>query len=423
MKKIRKVMKKLFAGMLAAAVAVSGIPGIAGPLSVKAETEAASNVAKVNEIFESTRTDFRDESIYLVMITRFYDGDTGNNVHCWNDSLAGNPDSDPAWRGDFKGLIEKLDYIKALGFTAICVTPVAQNASEYDYHGEHPNNMKKIDSRYESDGYTYEDFLEACEEKGMKVMQSITINSTGSFGEENLYPVFEKLQAKGVMNEDMQLTELFLERAMLSNAEAYEALTSDGKFNLRSSVLRTEKDSDNIYHHNTSFNWEDYTMQFATVAADCVDLNTENPVVYRYLMEVFEAYMEMGVDAFLIKDAEKISSLTFNKALLPAIHEAAAQNETDIEVFGESMIRSSSPVYGNATYLSVPFYSWNNGAEDYEWSDSDWEANYQEVLKFSEENSDSAKHPTGNNGTLNGLNYHEPDVSQSSGMHMVDFPL
>lgn len=44
---------------------------------------------------------------------------------------------DPHWRGDFKGLIEKLDYIKDLGFTAIWVTPPVENRSGLDYHGYH----------------------------------------------------------------------------------------------------------------------------------------------------------------------------------------------------------------------------------------------------------------------------------------------
>ena len=30
-----------------------------------------------------SRTDFRDESIYFVMTTRFYNGDPGNDVQCW----------------------------------------------------------------------------------------------------------------------------------------------------------------------------------------------------------------------------------------------------------------------------------------------------------------------------------------------------
>ena len=67
---------------------------------------------------EFDRVDMREDTIYFVITTRFYDGDTGNDVHCWDDSQANNPDSDPAWRGDFKGLIDKLDYIKALGFSA-----------------------------------------------------------------------------------------------------------------------------------------------------------------------------------------------------------------------------------------------------------------------------------------------------------------
>ena len=74
--------------------------------------------------FNSNRTDFRDESIYFVITTRFYDGDTGNNVLCWDNQSSQTSTKDPAWRGDFQGLIDKLDYIKALGFTAIWVTPI-----------------------------------------------------------------------------------------------------------------------------------------------------------------------------------------------------------------------------------------------------------------------------------------------------------
>ena len=77
------------------------------------------------------------------MTTRFYDGYLDNNVHCWDDKQAKNPDDDPAWRGDFQGLIDKLDYIKALGFSAIWITPVVENASGYDYHGYHAINFQK----------------------------------------------------------------------------------------------------------------------------------------------------------------------------------------------------------------------------------------------------------------------------------------
>lgn len=61
--------------------------------------------------------------------------------------------------GDFKGLGEKLDYIKALGFSAIWVTPVVTNGSGYDYHGYHAMDLSTVDARYESSDYTYEDLI------------------------------------------------------------------------------------------------------------------------------------------------------------------------------------------------------------------------------------------------------------------------
>ena len=64
-----------------------------------------------DEVIPTSSNDMREETLYFVMTTRFYDGETGNNVHCWDDTQANNPDSDPAWRGDFQGLIDKLDYI------------------------------------------------------------------------------------------------------------------------------------------------------------------------------------------------------------------------------------------------------------------------------------------------------------------------
>ena len=110
------------------------------------------------------------------MTTRFYNGDTGNDVHCWDDSNANNPDSDPAWRGDFKGLADKLDYIKALGFNAIWVTPVVTNASGYDYHGYHAMDFGTVDYRYESDDFDYQDLIHAVHQKGMKIYQDMMFN-------------------------------------------------------------------------------------------------------------------------------------------------------------------------------------------------------------------------------------------------------
>ena len=82
--------------------------------------------------------------------------------------------NDPDWRGDFKGLIDKLDYIKALGFTAIWITPIVQNCSGTDFHGYHAMDFSNVDLRYESrkewgaaEDVRFQDLIDAAHAIGM----------------------------------------------------------------------------------------------------------------------------------------------------------------------------------------------------------------------------------------------------------------
>ena len=117
--------------------------------------------------------DFRAETIYFLLTTRFYDGDPANNFYC-RDRIAfdssGRP-TDPHWRGDFKGLIEQLDYLKDLGFTAIWITPPIENRSGLDYHGYHGYDWTRIDPRLESPDATYQHLIDAAHERGIKIIQ------------------------------------------------------------------------------------------------------------------------------------------------------------------------------------------------------------------------------------------------------------
>ena len=79
------------------------------PKALCAALLASSAFAASAATFVGDRTDFRDETIYFAMTTRFYDGDPQNNVYCWDGV---NNINDPEWRGDFKGMIDKLDYIR-----------------------------------------------------------------------------------------------------------------------------------------------------------------------------------------------------------------------------------------------------------------------------------------------------------------------
>ena len=157
---------------------------------------ASSTLATQASTFIGDRTDFRDETIYFAMTTRFYDGDPNNNVYCWDGEKNIN---DPEWRGDFQGLIDKLDYIKALGFTAVWITPIVENGSGLDYHGYHAMDFSKIDHRYVSKDaddagadVAFQTLIDEVHKRGMKLILDIVLQHTGNFGENYLCKMFKK---------------------------------------------------------------------------------------------------------------------------------------------------------------------------------------------------------------------------------------
>ncbi len=207
--------------------------------------------------------DPREDTLYFVMTTRFYDGDSGNNVHCWDDHVANNPDSDPAWRGDFKGLADKLDYIKALGFNAIWVTPVVTNASGYDYHGYHAMDFSTVDARYESDDFTFDDLILAVHQKGMKIYQDVVFQHTGNFGESHFSPLFTKDTTKdlGNLEECMVPTDYLLNTYGLTSPEQYWAQQPGIQYQQRLNLMKNVTYPGNLGNGTTGIpEAKDYEM-------------------------------------------------------------------------------------------------------------------------------------------------------------------
>lgn len=356
--------------------------------------------------------DFRDETIYFLMVTRFYDGDSENNVHCWDEISAMKESDDPAWRGDFKGLIEKLDYIKALGFSAIWITPVVKNMSGYDYHGYHAVNHSEIDSRYESSDVTYQDLIDAAHDKGLKIIQDIVLNHTGNFGEENLYPLFTK-------DETVEDTVDALVKIDGGKLPAnYDLLEPGLQYQARIAAMKEDdQDTENIYHHEKSLSWESYTVQTGQIAGDCVDLNTENPDVSDYLIDAYSQYIDMGVDAFRVDTVKHISRLTFNNEFIPGFKAAGGE---DFYIFGEVATRYRQVWNSNIPAISTPFYTWAE-AKNYAWNNTF--ARMNSVFQHWNDNQNVDAQPTSTNHLLIGNTYHEPDNSIRSGLDVIDFPM
>src|SRR2546421_561925 len=84
---------------------------------------------------------WQDESIYSLMVDRFNDGDISNNY----DINTKNPLA--YMGGDFQGIIDKLDYIHNMGFTALRLTPIFDNAGS-GYDGFSINDYYKTDEHF-----------------------------------------------------------------------------------------------------------------------------------------------------------------------------------------------------------------------------------------------------------------------------------
>lgn len=412
--------------------------------------------------------DMREETIYFVMTTRFYDGDTGNDVHCWDDGTAGNGDDDPAWRGDFKGLGEKLDYIKALGFSAIWVTPVVTNGSGYDYHGYHAMDLSTVDARYESSDYTYEDLIHDAHQKGMKIIQDVVLQHTGNFGEAYFCNLFTKDTTKdlGNLQESLIPTQYLLDTYGLKSPEEYWAQKPGVQYQQRLNLMKNvtysgdngnstgpqpaAKDfsmdkisqsdtyNPNNYYHTGYFqspNYDDWTTKFSQIAGDCVDLNTENPAVAEYVVDAYSKYMDMGVDGFRVDTVRHIPRVSLNIMFNDQLMDAAkAAGKPNFYMFGEICTRYTSVWYRGHAEESTPYYTWKESnskwADSWNWgtSASDINDNMNLVLQhYIEEDNyngdmDSTQ-PKSDNAYLDGLTYHGSDRSMASGMDAIDFQM
>ena len=365
--------------------------------------------------YEGDRLDFRQESIYFAITTRFYDGDSTNNVDCWDGS---NPDSDPAWRGDFKGLIEKMDYIKALGFTSIWITPVVENCSGYDYHGYHALNFQKVDPRYLSEDVDFQTVINEAHARDMKIILDVVFNHTGNFGEANLFPMFEK---EGDLSSSSCLKQVD-NSPLPAN---YDNLDANSQYQARINAMKNIKndgsDPNYIYHHYGNFSWESFGEQVAQIAGDCVDLNTENPVVAEYIVKSYGEFIRMGVDAFRIDTMKHISRLTLNKYIFPALYEFAEKcGNENFFMFGEVCTRVREVWNRNIPALSAPFYTWK---EEKEYEFKDTETNLKSIEDAYNDNSSVDNERTSQNAKLDGITYHTPDYSESNGVGVIDFPM
>ena len=123
-----------------------------------------------------TKEEWKSRAIYQILTDRFARTSTGT---CSLSSYCG---------GNYKGIIQNLDYIKNMGFDAIWISPIVENI-EGSYHGYHMKNLYKFNPHFgtESD---FISLISSCHEKDIWVMVDVIVNHVGLVGTDysRIYP-------------------------------------------------------------------------------------------------------------------------------------------------------------------------------------------------------------------------------------------
>ncbi len=122
------------------------------------------------------------DMMYLLMPDRFANGNPDNDNTANTTEKADHSKPNGRHGGDIEGIIKNLDYIAALGATAVWSTPLCEdNDPRGSYHGYGQSDVYKIDPRYG----TNEDYLRLSSELHKKDMKLIMDYVTNHWGAEH----------------------------------------------------------------------------------------------------------------------------------------------------------------------------------------------------------------------------------------------
>ena len=112
--------------------------------------------------------------IYLIMTDRFADGNPTTSQSSYNRA------SPRAWHGgDLVGIQQHLDYLHDLGVTTLWTTPVASNGAMPDsYHGYAATDLYAVDSHFGT-VQDYKNLSDALHARGMKLVIDMVPNHIG----------------------------------------------------------------------------------------------------------------------------------------------------------------------------------------------------------------------------------------------------
>ncbi|WP_353228812.1 alpha-amylase family glycosyl hydrolase [Novosphingobium sp.] len=301
-----------------------------------------------------------DEIIYFLLPDRFDNADASND----RGGLTGDrlhTGYDPADRafyhgGDLAGVMRRLDYIKALGATAIWIGPVMKNRpvqgapghETAGYHGYWITDFTQVDPHFGTSA-DFARLVAAAHARGLKFYMDIVVNHTADvikYGECPVAPcpyhsrADYPYQRRGGIG-GAAINPGFAGDSIGTPANFAQLTSPDYAYTpVIDAADRHAKVPDwlnnPIYYHNrgdTTFAGENSTMgDFAGLD----DVMTEHPRVVRGMIDIYADWVRRyHVDGFRIDTAKHVDP-AFWRAFIPAIR-AVARHEglPHFAIFGE----------------------------------------------------------------------------------------
>ena len=299
---------------------VFGLSGLAS--NVNSEVPGELHVAS---------PDWREQIIYFLMIDRFNDGNPGNNDqgHGEYDPSKGSHYSG----GDLAGIKEKIPYIKALGATAVWITPPVAHQwwsvpSNYGgYHGYWGENLMQVDAHF-GGLRDMQALSRALHGQDMYLVQDIVVNHMGNYFTYDP-TVWDPAKPSAGF------------RLLPDSGQGKAPSQAPFGFNNAADPAQAAK---GIYHWTPDIrDYTDPVQEHNWQMAGLDDLNTESAEVRKALRQSYGFWIaESGVDAFRVDTAFYVPPAFFRDFLQaddaehPGVLEVARQTgRDDFLVFGE----------------------------------------------------------------------------------------
>ncbi|WP_313556315.1 pullulanase-type alpha-1,6-glucosidase [Miniimonas arenae] len=290
------------------------------------------------------------EQFYFVMTDRFANGDTSNDTGgLTGDRLTTGLDpTDKGFYhgGDIAGLSDQLDYIEGLGTTAIWLTPSFMNRpvqgeganASAGYHGYWITDFTQIDPHLGTNE-ELEAFIDDAHSRDIKVYFDIITNHTADVNSyaEGQYGYVEQ-SAEPYRDADGNA----FDPATYAGTNDFPELDAATSFpytpviapedaNLR---VPSWLNDPTLYHNRGNSTWTGESVTYGDFDG-LDDLMTEHPQVVNGFIDVYDAWVDLGIDGFRI-DTVKHVNTEFWKTFTAAVSQHAAdQGRPDFFMFGE----------------------------------------------------------------------------------------